>query len=126
MAAMKHSRQRDAVRENLMQRRDHPTADMIYEDIRKEHPNISLGTVYRNLSVLVETGDVNKLNTDSADRFDANLEPHAHFICSSCGAIVDLPPVGIESMEKEASNYVEGTIDKTNICFIGHCKKCMV
>ena len=61
MAELKHSRQRDYIRENLRHRTDHPTADMIYEDIRKGYPRISLGTVYRNLTLLADLGEIRKL-----------------------------------------------------------------
>ncbi len=73
MAGLKYSRQRESIRNCLCSREDHPTADMIYASIRQEYPNISLGTVYRNLSLLVETGEIRKITTDGADRFDATL-----------------------------------------------------
>ena len=56
MKAIKHSKQRDSIKTCLMGRRDHPTADAVYMSIREEFPNISLGTVYRNLNLLVELG----------------------------------------------------------------------
>ena len=56
MSNLKYSRQRESIKKQLMQRNDHPTADMIYTDIRKEYPNISLGTVYRNLALLSDLG----------------------------------------------------------------------
>lgn len=58
---LRNTKQREAIRENLIHRTDHPTADMIYSDIKEEHPNISLGTVYRNLAVLEELGEILKL-----------------------------------------------------------------
>ena len=63
MPALKYSRQRESIKENLMNRFDHPTADMVYSDIRKIYPNISLGTVYRNLSLLSDLGEIRKLVT---------------------------------------------------------------
>ena len=60
MPALKYSRQRESIKENLMHRCDHPTADMVYSDIRKIYPNISLGTVYRNLSLLSELGEISR------------------------------------------------------------------
>ncbi len=61
MKTLKYSRQRESIKANLMSRRDHPTADALYASIREEFPNISLGTVYRNLNLLVETGEILKL-----------------------------------------------------------------
>lgn len=62
MATLKYSRQREAIKDFLMTRKDHPTADVVYENIKKIYPNISLGTVYRNLSLLSEIGEIQKLS----------------------------------------------------------------
>ena len=71
MATLKYSRQRESIKEFLMTRKDHPTADVVYENVRKIYPNISLGTVYRNLSLLSELGEIQKLsNFGGADHFD--------------------------------------------------------
>ena len=58
---MKYSRQRESIKENLMNRYDHPTAETVYLDVKKDYPNISLGTVYRNLSLLSEIGEIQKI-----------------------------------------------------------------
>ena len=80
--ALKYSRQREVIKENLMHREDHPTADMVYMDVRETFPNISLGTVYRNLQLLTDLGEIQKLNIgDGVDHFDAKTFPHYHFIC---------------------------------------------
>ena len=71
MKQLKYSRQRESIKACLMARHDHPTADAIYASIREEFPNISLGTVYRNLNLLVELGEIRKLRCgDGADHFD--------------------------------------------------------
>ena len=73
MKTLKYSRQRESIKTCLMNRHDHPTADTLYMSIREEYPNISLGTVYRNLNLLVELGEVRKLSCgEGADRFDAD------------------------------------------------------
>lgn len=63
MSTLKYSRQRESIKVCLQGRKDHPTADMLYTDVRKEFPNISLGTVYRNLSLLSELGEIKRLTT---------------------------------------------------------------
>ena len=73
MAVLRYSKQRESIKKYLCGREDHPTADMIYTSIREEYPNISLGTIYRNLSLLVEIGEIQKITTDGADRFDARV-----------------------------------------------------
>ena len=71
MKTLKYSRQRESIKACLMNRHDHPTADALYASIREEYPNISLGTVYRNLNLLVETGEIQRLTCgDGADHFD--------------------------------------------------------
>ena len=79
MAVLKYSKQREAIRDFLAHSEEHPTADMVYMNLRESFPNISLGTVYRNLSLLSETGQILKLNMrDSADRFDGRITPSQH------------------------------------------------
>lgn len=92
MKTLKYSRQRESIKSCLMARHDHPTADALYTSIREEYPNISLGTVYRNLNLLVELGEIQKLTCgDGADHFDADTSPHYHFVCRDCGQVFDLP-----------------------------------
>ena len=83
MKTLKYSRQRESIKASLMSRKDHPTADAVYASIREEFPNISLGTVYRNLNLLVELGEVQKLTFgDGKDHFDADTSLHYHFAVS--------------------------------------------
>ena len=101
MGALKYSRQRESIKELLQAREDHPTADMVYESVRQIYPNISLGTVYRNLSLLVSIGEIAKISTpEGADRFDARTEPHNHFICTKCRRIMDLDMASIDRSEE--------------------------
>ena len=92
MKTLKYSRQRESIKNALARRCDHPTADALYASIREEFPNISLGTVYRNLNLLVELGEIQKLNFgDGADHFDSNTSNHYHFVCRCCRQVFDLP-----------------------------------
>ena len=125
MAELKYSRQRNIIRENLASRRDHPTADMVYSDLRKISPRISLGTVYRNLNLLAELGEIRKIpSTNGADRFDGNTAPHNHFLYRTCGTILDLAPVQNEQLLSFARNGFEGVIDDCSISFFGICPSC--
>ena len=88
---LKYSRQREAIKRFLMTRTDHPTADTVYVNIKKEFPNISLGTVYRNLSLLASIGEICKISCgDNSDHFDPNTKPHYHFYCRHCGSVQDI------------------------------------
>ena len=125
MTTQKYSRQREAIKANLRQRRDHPTADMVYADIRAQYPRVSLGTVYRNLALLTEQGEIRKLPSDEgADRYDGNLEAHNHFVCRECGAIFDIPPVDSKTLQKAAGKAVDGVIEESRVSFIGLCATC--
>jgi len=91
MATLKYSRQRESIKEFLRTRTDHPTADVVYENMKLIYPNISLGTVYRNLSLLADLGEIKKLSSFAgADHFDGRTERHCHFMCIRCERIIDL------------------------------------
>ena len=124
MAGLKYSRQRECIKNGLQSRKDPPTAEMIYTSIRREFPNISLGTVYRNLSLLVETGEIRKITTDGADRFDATLTPHSHFICRACGCVLDMM-IPLENPVSQVDRlWEEGDVEECRFEFRGICKKC--
>lgn len=126
MKTLKYSRQRESIKASLMARHDHPTADALYTSIREEYPNISLGTVYRNLNLLVELGEIRKLTFgDGADHFDADISPHYHFVCRECGQISDLPLESMEHINRMAQEHTDGQIDSHSIYFYGTCKGCL-
>jgi len=121
---LKYSRQRESIKEYLMTRKDHPTADMVYINVKKEFPNISLGTVYRNLTLLSDIGEILKLDMgDGADHFDAKIIPHNHFVCTECGNVLDLE-IELE-IDSSACKDFNGTIDGHVIYFYGKCGICM-
>lgn len=81
MATLKYSRQRESIKEYLSSTYEHPTADTVYLNVKQEFPNISLGTVYRNLNLLAEIGEAIKISTpNGGDRFDGRTIPHYHFV----------------------------------------------
>ncbi len=87
----KHSVKRDRILELLRSSKEHPTADWIYEKMKKEFPDLSLGTVYRNLRILVEEDRILSIQCGSTfDRFDADLSPHQHLTCEQCGKVLDV------------------------------------
>ena len=124
--ALKYSRQREAIKENLMSRRDHPTADAVYLSIREEYPNISLGTVYRNLQLLTELGELQKIRVgDGLDHFDADTHTHYHFYCNKCGAVIDMDMDAIDEINDIASKTFDGIIESHNLTFSGICGRCI-
>lgn len=121
---IKRSVQRELIKENLTSRYDHPTADMIYYSIRKQLPNISLGTVYRNLRFLVDQGEVLSLKLgDGPEHFDGHTEPHYHFICSECSDVEDIFMENL-SIPQKAIDCCSGQITGQVTYFYGLCKNC--
>ena len=116
MPAIKYSRQREAIKKFLMTRRDHPTADVVYSSVRNEFPNISLGTVYRNLTLLADLGEISRLRLgDGADHFDADTSPHYHFVCTDCGRVIDLDLDSIRFMEALSGQDLDGNLIAGNV-----------
>ncbi|MDD6275867.1 MAG: transcriptional repressor [Clostridia bacterium] len=121
---MKRSRQREAIISELNSRRDHPTAEEIYLSLKNTMPNISLGTVYRNLNLLSSEGIIGKLFVGGADRFDYNAKTHYHLLCTKCNRLFDVDMPVDDELEKQASNYVNGVISSHSLTFIGECENC--
>lgn len=125
MQALKYSRQRECIKNYLSTSKEHPTADMVYSHIKMHYPKVSLGTVYRNLALLTELGEVIKINTgDGADRFDGNPNPHYHFICNNCRNVLDIPMKHIEGLCEAAQEHFSGEIQGSVTQFYGICEEC--
>ena len=128
MAALKYSRQRESIKHYLMTTREHPTADAVYMHVKKDFPNISLGTVYRNLNLLTDIGEAIKISTpNGGDRFDGRIEPHNHFLCTKCGRLLDLDldMHSIEEANRMAAENFDGIITSSSTLFYGECSDCI-
>ncbi len=124
--ALKHSRQRDAIKEFLYTRNDHPTAEVVYMNVSKQYPNISLGTVYRNLTLLADLGEIQRLRVgDGQDHFDADTSEHYHFVCQKCGRVMDLEMESIERIKDIAGMNFNGQIAGHVTYFYGTCGDCI-
>lgn len=125
MPALKYSRQREAIKEYLANTKDHPTADTVYMNVRNAFPNISLGTVYRNLSLLVDQGEAIKVESqDGCDHFDATCTPHYHFVCRKCNRIIDLNLPNLDHINTLANANFNGIVESHTALFIGLCEEC--
>ena len=122
MAIERRSKQREAIIENLQSRYDHPTAMELYLSVREVIPNLSLGTLYRNLSQLEECGMVLRIPDGSNDRFDGNVNPHAHFKCSDCGKVYDL--MSFKNDTITFSDEIVGYVTNYSLMAFGICKNC--
>lgn len=125
MPAIKYSRQRESIKKYLASTKEHPTADTVYTHVKKDFPNISLGTVYRNLNLLTELGEALKISTpDGGDRFDGVTTPHCHFFCKECGSVIDIDMVEDGYIDEMAGKNFDGQIENHSIMFFGKCAKC--
>ena len=122
----KQFKKRNAIYECLCQSKAHPSADMVHEMLQSTHPDISLATVYRNLARFKKQGLIMSLGTvDGVERFDANTDPHVHFICTNCDAVIDLPQLNPpEALCSAAADGVGGTVSSCQLSFTGVCGSC--
>ena len=124
--AVRYSKQRNAIWNCIKDRKDHPTADTIYQIVRKEQPKISLGTVYRNLVLLRDMGQLTTVDVgDGLIHFDPNVGSHSHFVCSSCGNIIDIAEAPPEEFRRKMQKAFPGRINSCEMLFRGVCLSCL-
>ncbi len=123
----KQFRKRNAILTCLQQTTTHPSADMVHEMLKAEHPDISLATVYRNLSRFKSQGLIQSLGMiHGIERFDANTQPHVHFVCNSCSAVLDLNQMDApQRLCGEAAQHIGGQVDSCQLMFFGTCRACL-
>lgn len=123
---VRRTRQREVILEVLRGTKSHPTADWVYQEVRKEMPHVSLGTIYRNLKTLSEHGEIQELAFGSThSRFDANPQSHYHFICENCGVIEDLEMPIMPDLENEVEKFGDYRVSSHRLEFYGLCPKCV-
>ena len=121
----KKTKQKAAITRVLRGTKSHPTADWVYNEVRKEIPNISLGTVYRNLRLLKEDGEIQELElAGSLSRFDGEMTPHYHFRCEKCEKIIDLEDGVDEEMNRKISEKTGLKVSYHILEFRGLCRDC--
>ena len=124
MAARENfSRKREAIYNAVCGTKVHPTAEWVYETLKPEYPDLSLGTVYRNLALFREEGDIISVATVAGqERFDAYTVPHAHFICQNCHAVIDVEsPIPTEAFD---TIPLPGAAREYSLTFYGVCENC--
>ena len=122
----KHSKKRDTILQVIRSTDCHPSAEWIYNQVKPVYPDISLGTVYRNLSLFEQNGDIIAVATVAGQkRYDATTKPHTHFICECCGSVID-----IETRQSDKALYDKidsdygFSVNYHNLTFYGKCKNC--
>lgn len=123
---IRYSRKREAILNAIRSTDTHPTADWVYQTLKPMHPDLSLGTVYRNLNFFREQGMVRCVGVvKGQERFDATVEPHTHFVCDTCGAVRDLHKVPVDlALDRKVSEEYELRVDHHELIFHGACEHC--
>ena len=119
----RYSRQRETIYQAVLASRAHPTAEMIHEQLRGELPQLSLGTVYRNLRLLVEEGRLQELGGPTA-RFDGVTAPHTHLRCKRCGQVLDLESLPYDPALDRMEAAGGAVIESHSLVFTGLCPEC--
>ena len=121
----RETKQRRVVYDTIKSTYSHPTADWVFDQVRHTLPKVSLGTVYRNLGVLKEEGLVQEIyGNDRRAHYDADISPHAHFICESCDQITDVR--GVKNIDwKTLKDLVGCEVADQKVIFTGRCAGCL-
>lgn len=124
----RHSKKRDAILTCLRSTKTHPTAEWIYQELKPDYPNLSLGTVYRNLSEFKQEGIIATVGVvNGLERFDGDTSTHSHLVCRECGAVVDVASVEIsELLMHAAAKETGGEIQDARLTFFGTCMECNI
>ncbi len=125
-ATSKHFRKRDAILSYLRHTDQHPSAETVYSDLKQQIPDLSLGTVYRNLAYFRQEGLISTLGTvGGVERYDGDTHPHVHFVCTGCGCIRDLCNVQVpEELKSAAGAEANANVDTCCLTFQGRCSAC--
>ena len=122
---MRKTKQKEAILGVLRGTDSHPTADWVYNEVRKQIPNISLGTVYRNLRLLCQSGEVSELDLcGSLSRFDARQDAHYHFRCEECGRVFDIDEPVNREIDGRVARKTEFEVIYHKLEFRGLCREC--
>lgn len=122
MAVQRYSRQRELIYQAVLASRAHPTAEMVYAALKPDHPNLSLGTVYRNLHLLAHEGKLTRMPFP-VERFDGMVTPHNHFCCQVCGQVSDVPGDYDRTLD-QALAALGHQVERHEIVYYGVCPHC--
>ena len=125
--AIRYSKKREAIYQVLKNTTSHPSAEWLYQTLKPDHPDLSLGTVYRNLVFFQQQGMVKSVGVvNGQERFDACVSPHCHFVCTHCSAVIDLDSLELnENADRIVSQQYGFEVDRHEFTFFGNCKSCM-
>jgi Fe2+ or Zn2+ uptake regulation protein len=122
---MRYSHQRERIFRAVMESCEHPTANMVYEQLKTDMPRLSLGTVYRNLNQLADAGRLKKIPlADGSCRFDKTREAHSHIVCEECGAVADVHLPSFQALEQAIETETDFSLKSYDVVLRGVCQRC--
>ena len=122
---VRYSKKREAILTAIQGTSCHPSAEWVYQRLKPRHPDLSLGTVYRNLSFFLERGLIQSVGVvQGQERFDGIVTPHSHFICNCCGCVLDLPITLGDDLELAVSRQYGLMTERHELTFYGLCPSC--
>jgi Fur family transcriptional regulator, peroxide stress response regulator len=121
----RNTKQKEAILKVLRKTEDHPDAHWVHQQVRRSLPHISLGTVYRDLKSLTAEGIISSLDLGSGSRFDGKPGNHAHFLCQSCGAVINLDEKPDAVMDQSISDKYRLSVTFHRLEFFGLCDRCL-
>lgn len=122
---MRYSHQRERIFRAVVESCEHPTANMVYEQLKADMPRLSLGTVYRNLNQLADAGRLKKIPlADGSCRFDKTKEAHSHIVCEVCGGVADVHLPSFQALEQAIAEETDFVLRSYDVVLRGVCKNC--
>ena len=119
---MRYSKQREKIKNIVCDSNSHPNADWIFKETKKEIPNISLGTVYRNLKQLEKSGQIKSIHNGGSVRYDGNVKKHNHLRCTVCDDLIDIQ-IAHDVLYNSVINRYNFKVDEIELTIIGRCEK---
>ena len=119
---MRFSFQRKVIRDIVKSTKTHPSADWIFNRVKTIIPNISLGTVYRNLKYLEDVGEINTISDGQVKRYDGNTKGHHHLKCKKCGDLIDINNYN-NIVSKNIMDKYNFKVEEVNLTILGECQK---
>ena len=125
--AVRYSKKREAILTAIRETKCHPSADWVYQTLKPTHPDLSLGTVYRNLDFFRQHGMGRSVGVvKGQERFDAMTAPHTHFVCSCCGDVIDLDDIQLDAeLDRTVCEQYGLAVERHELTFHGLCQTCM-
>ena len=123
----RHSKKREAILNAIRSTECHPSAEWVYQTLKPTHPDLSLGTVYRNLIFFQERGEIQSVGVvKGQERFDGVTAPHSHFVCTGCGTVMDLHKIKLDkNITRDVAEQYGLAVEHHELTFFGLCQTCM-